>query len=151
MTQTADGAVRIRYDAGNPLAPKVFRHPWEPFAKHGVTVNGDLVVTPQAGGVRIDGTRTDYPSMEIYQDLPDGTTRTVLIDPAQSGGPEGPAANLPFHHDIGIGGRAFEPFNTDGWNPRYDVRIPLPHTDFGPVSSPPSVPPQPTPVQVGYF
>ena len=72
-----------------------------------VTVNGDLVFTPTADGVRVDGTRTDYPSMEIYQDLPDGSTRTVLIEPAASGDSGGPALNLWRHHEIGTGEEAF--------------------------------------------
>src|SRR6202035_1355207 len=69
---------------------------------------------------------------------------TVLIDPAQSGSSLGPATNLPFHHDVGMGGKAFEPFDRGGWNPTYDVPAPLPWTQFGPVTSPPSVPPLPT-------
>lgn len=141
VTQTSDGAVRIRYDAANPFAPRIAAHPPEPF--HAWSVNGDLVFTPQSDGVHIDGTRSDYPSMEVYQDLPNGTTHTVLIDPAQSGRSWGPFANLPGHHEIGTGGRAFAPFDTGSWNPRYDVRAPLPSTDFGSVSSPPSVPPLP--------
>lgn len=44
---------------------------------------------PGTGGVHVDGTRTNYPSMEVYQDMPNGTTRTVLIDPARSGSGEG--------------------------------------------------------------
>jgi hydrolase family protein len=141
VTQTSDGAVRIKYDAGNPFAPirnlpGLADHPW--------TVNGDLVFTPGPGGVHVDGTRTDYPSMEVYQDLPHGSTRTMLVDPAQSGEAWGPIANLTGHHDVGIGGRAFEPFDKSGWNPRYDVRVPLPSTDFGSTSNPPSVPPLPS-------
>jgi hypothetical protein len=137
VTQTSDGAVRIKYDAGNPFAPirnlpGLEDHPW--------TVNGDLVFTPGPGGAHVDGTRTDYPSMEVYQDLPHGSTRTVLVDPAQSGDALGPFLNLTGHHDVGIGGRAFEPFDKGGWNPRYDVRVPLPSTDFGSVANPPSVP-----------
>jgi hypothetical protein len=138
VTQTSDGAVRVKYDAGNPFAPirnlpGLADHPW--------TVNGDLVFTPGSGGVHVDGTRTDYPSMEVYQDLPDGSRHTVLVDPAQSARSLGPAANLTGHHDVGIGGRAFEPFDKGGWNPQYDVRVPLPPTDFGSVTNPPSVPP----------
>lgn len=139
VTQTSGGAVRVKYDAGNPFVPGLLAHPPDPF--HPWTVNGDLVFTPGQGGVHVDGTRTDYPSMEVYQELPHGSTRTVLVDPAQSGKAWGPAANLTGHHDVGIGGRAFEPFDKGGWNPRYDVRVPLPSTDFGPVSNPPSVPP----------
>ncbi|MBB3754158.1 hypothetical protein FHT44_006680 [Mycolicibacterium sp. BK634] len=143
VTQTPDGAVRIQYSAGNPFAPPIAQAPPAPLADHQWTVNGDLVFTPGADGVHVDGTRGDYPSLEVYQDLPDGTMRTVLIDPAESGRSWGPFANLPFHHDIGIGGRAFAPFETGGWNPKYDVHVPLPSTDFGMPASPPSVPPMP--------
>lgn len=111
---------------------------------HLETVNGDLVFTPRAEGVEISGTRTDYPWMEVYQDMPDGSSRTVLIDPAAAGGALGPSTNLPFHHDVGIGGKAFAPFDTGGWNPPYDVPTPLPATAFGPVTAPPSVPSLPT-------
>ncbi|WP_431240916.1 hypothetical protein ACQ86B_28750 (plasmid) [Mycolicibacterium aichiense] len=143
VTQTADGAVRIKYDSGNPFAPGVSRDPGGIMAGHTETVNGDLVFTPGAGGVQVGGTRTDYPWMEVYQDMPNGSSHTVLIDPAAAGGALGPSTNLPFHHDVGNGGKAFAPFDTGGWNPRYDVRVPLPATDFGPVTAPPSVPPLP--------
>ncbi|WP_445168847.1 hypothetical protein ACTXG7_05695 [Mycolicibacterium sp. Dal123E01] len=144
VTQTPDGAVRVRYSAGNPFAPPSAQAPPGPLADHSWTVNGDLVFAPGANGVHVDGSRGDYPSLEVYQDLPNGPTRTVLIDPAQSGRSWGPFANLPFHHDVGIGGRAFEPFDTGGWNPNYDVRVPLPSTDFGLPASPPSIPPLPS-------
>jgi hypothetical protein len=141
VAQLPDGSVRIKYDAGNPFAPNVTGNPNGPFAGHTVTVNGDLVFTPGQGGVQVNGTRTDYPSLEVYQDLPNGGTRTVLIDPAQSGRSWGPAFNLPGHHDVGpLGGRAFAPFDTGGWNPKYDVPAPIPTTDFGPVTDTPSVP-----------
>lgn len=141
VTQAPDGSVRIKYDAANPLAPSITTDPRGPFGSHRLSVNGDLVFTPGPGGVHVDGTRTDYPSMEVYQDLPSGSTRTVLIDPAQSGSTTGPLRNLPFHHEVGIGGKAFAPFDRGGsWNPQFDVRTPLPVTDFGPTSSPPSAP-----------
>jgi hypothetical protein len=142
VTQTNDGAVRIKYDAGNPFAPGLSKNP-PGLADHPWTVNGDLVFTPTKDGIRIDGTRTNYPSMEVYQDLPNGPTRTVLIDPARAGSSAGPFENLPRHHDVGIGGRAFEPFDKGGWSPRYDVRVPLPPTDFGSVANPPSLPRHP--------
>lgn len=146
VTQIPDGSVRIKYDAGNPFAPRITADPNGPFAGHTVTVNGDLVFTPSPEGVQVNGTRTDYPSLEIYQDLPNGNTRTVLIDPAQSGRSWGPALNLSGHHDVGpLGGRAFAPFNIGGWNPEYDVPAPLPPTEFGPVTNPPSVHPLPAP------
>jgi len=144
VTQTADGAVRIKYDAGNPFAPGIATDPQGPLAGHQTTVNGDLVFTPGRQGVYVDGTRKDLPSLEVYQDLPNGDTRTVLIDPAQSGRSWGPSLNLPWHHDVGSGGKAFEPFDRGGWNPRYDVPAPPPSTDFGPVTNPPAVPPPPT-------
>ncbi|BBZ72748.1 hypothetical protein MPRS_38410 [Mycobacterium paraseoulense] len=145
VTQLPDGSVRVKYDAGNPFAPGITSDPTGPFAGHTVTVNGDLVFTPGSGGVQVNGTRTDYPSLEVYQDLPNGGTRTVLIDPAQSGRSWGPAFNLPGHHDVGpLGGKAFTPFDAGGWNPKYDVPAPLPATDFGPVTDIPSVPPLPT-------
>jgi hypothetical protein len=145
VTQLPDGSVRIKYDAGNPFAPRITADPKGPFADHTVTVNGDLVFTLGPGGVQVNGTRTDYPSLEVYHDFPNGGTRTVLIDPAQSGRSWGPALNLPGHHDVGpLGRRAFAPFDTGGWNPRYDVRAPLPGADFGAVTDIPSVPPLPT-------
>lgn len=145
VTQLADGSVRIKYDAGNPFAPGISADPKGPLIDHTVTVNGDLVFTPGPGGVEVNGTRTNYPSLEVYQDRPDGTTQTVLIDPARSGSSDGPLLNLPRHHDVGpLGGKAFAPFDSGGWNPKYDVRTPLPPTQFGPVTDPPSVPPLPT-------
>ena len=141
MKQLPDGSVRIKYDAANPFAPEIAKDSSGPLVGHTETVNGDLVFTPSANGVTVSGTRTDYPSLEVYQDSPDGTTRTVLIDPAQSGRSWGPALNLPFHHDVGIGGSAFEPFEVKDWrNPVYDVPAPLPATPFGPVTNPPEVP-----------
>lgn len=143
VTQTPDGALRIRYSAANPFAPDIAKNPPFPITDHPWTVNGDLVFTPGDNGVHVDGTRGDYPSMEVYQDLPNGTTNTVLIDPASTGNSYGPIEKLPLHHDIGIGGKAFEPFDRGGWSPKYDVRIRLPSTDFGSPSNPPSVPPLP--------
>ncbi|MEO8814048.1 MAG: DUF4226 domain-containing protein [Mycobacterium sp.] len=131
VTQAADGSVRIRYDAGNPLVPGAFTDPNGRLGSHRLSVNGDLVFTPGAAGVRVDGTRTDYPSLEVYQDMPGGSTRTVLIDPATSGSMLGPL-NLAAHHEIGIGGKAFAPFD----RPQFA----LPTTDFGPVTAPSSVP-----------
>ncbi|MGE2731748.1 EspA/EspE family type VII secretion system effector [Mycolicibacterium vaccae] len=140
VLQNSDGAVRIQYDAANPFAPGIAQDPPWPLQDNPWTVNGDLVFTPTADGIRVDGTRTNYPSLEVYQDLPDGSSRTVLIDPAIAGNSTGPMLNLPQHHDIGTGGDAFAPFDTGGWNPKYDVRIPLPSTAAGPTTSPPSVP-----------
>lgn len=145
VTQLSDGSVRIKYDAGNPFAPGISADPKGPLMNHTVTVNGDLVFAPGPEGVQVNGTRSNYPSLEVYQDRPDGTTHTVLIDPARSGSSDGPLLNLPRHHDVGpLGGKAFAPFDTGRWNPKYDVPTPLPATDFGPVTDIPSVPPLPT-------
>lgn len=140
VQQNSDGAVRIAYDAANPFAPEIAKNPPWPLQDNPWTVNGDLVFTPSADGVHVDGTRTNYPSMEVYQDLPDGSTRTVLIDPAVAGNSTGPMVNLPEHHDVGSGGSAFAPFDTGAWNPKYDVQVPLPSTEAGPTASPPFVP-----------
>ena len=145
QTDDGDGAVRIKYDAANPFAPDIAKDPPWPMANNPWTVNGDLVFTPTADGVRVDGTRTDYPSMEVYQDFPDGSSRTVLIDPAIAGNSTGPMVNLPQHHDVGSGGSAFAPFDSGGWNPDYDVPIPLPWTEFGTTADPPQVPSIPLP------
>ncbi|KAA0021161.1 hypothetical protein [Antrihabitans cavernicola] len=136
--QNSDGSVRIQYSAGNPFAPDAAMRP--PFGKdHAMTVNGDLVFQPGPNGVQVNGTRTDYPSMEVYQDQAAGGTRTVVVDPAASGRSLGPATNLEFHHDIGVGGAAFRPFSE--WDNQYDVPgNPTPSTPFGPVTNPPSVP-----------
>lgn len=144
FTQLDDGSVRIKYDSANPFAPDISRDPNGPMQDHLETVNGDLVFTPRADGVHVNGTRTDYPSMEVYQDMPDGSSHTVLIDNADSGSSTGPMLNLPFHHDVGSGGKAFAPFDTGGWNMNYDVPTPLPGTAFGSVDNAPSVPPLPT-------
>lgn len=138
--QTNDGSVRIQYDAANPLAPEAAKKPPGPLADHAATVNGDLVFKPGRDGIEVHGTRTDYPSLEVYQDRPDGSSRTVASDPAVSGRSWGPAANLPFHHEIGRGGLEFRPFND--WNYQYDVPgNPYPGTEFGTVGDPPRVKP----------
>lgn len=151
VQQTSDGAVRIQYDAANPFAPDIAKDPPWPLQDNAWTVNGDLVFSPTGEGVRVDGTRTNYPSVEVYQDFPDGSSRTVLIDAAVAGNSTGPMVNLPQHHDVGAGGSAFAPFDSGGWNPDFDVRIPLPSTEFGPTTSPPSVPSIPLPAGVTHL
>ncbi|MCU1648312.1 MAG: hypothetical protein JWN03_8587 [Nocardia sp.] len=136
--QNPDGAVRVQYDAANPFAPSVAKSHWA-LGDHTITVNGDLVFTPGDKGVQVNGTRTDYPSLEVYQDRPNGQTSTVAIDSAVTGRSWGPAMNLPFHHDIGSGAKAFSDFYD--WNPDYDTKTAIkPSTVFGPVTAPPHVP-----------
>jgi hypothetical protein len=144
IQQSSDGAVRIRYDAANPFAPGVAQNPPWPLGDNPWTVNGDLVFTPGSEGVRVDGTRTNYPSMEVYQDSTGGSTRTILIDPAVAGNSTGPIVNLPEHHEVGAGGSAFRPFQTGRWNSDFDVPIPLRATDLGPVAHVPVVPTAPS-------
>ncbi|MGV9675277.1 hypothetical protein ACWDSJ_08355 [Nocardia sp. NPDC003482] len=147
--QNPDGSVRVQYSAANPFAPGISKNP-PLLGDHAMTVNGDLVFSPGQHGVEINGTRTNYPSLEAYQDWPDGRTNTLVIDPAAAGNSGGPGMNLPFHHDLGPrGGSAFHAFDEpDGWNYQYDVREPggpKPSTPFGPVGAAPSVPPVPIP------
>ncbi|WP_282780144.1 hypothetical protein [Nocardia sp. CC201C] len=145
--QADDGSIRIRYSAGNPFAPELAADPpildgngtTVNLDDHKMTVNGDLVFTPGRDGVTLAGTRTDYPSLEAYQDLPSGATRTVAIDPAATGRSWGPAVNLPFHHDIGNPDTVFPRFHD--WNYEYDVPgNPTQSTPFGLVDTPPHVP-----------
>ncbi|WP_052739862.1 DUF4226 domain-containing protein [Mycobacterium sp. UM_Kg27] len=126
--QAPDGSVRIKYDAGNPLVPGFTTDAQGPLRDNRLSVNGDLVFTPGHDGVYIDGTRTNYPSLEVYQDLPNGSTHTVLIDPAHSGNTWlGPVTNLPIHHEVGVGSSRFAAFDDAAAR------------DFGPVYAPPSV------------
>ncbi|NNH72332.1 hypothetical protein HLB23_21135 [Nocardia uniformis] len=139
--QTDSGSVRIKYDAGNPFAPDWTADPPldTKFDDHPVTVNGDLVFIPSESGVEVHGVRTDYPSLEVYQDDPQGNTRTVVTDPAVTGRSWGPSVNLPLHHEIGLGELAFRPFHE--WNNTYDVPGPAKQsTPFGPTANPPRVP-----------
>ncbi|ADG96582.1 conserved hypothetical protein [Segniliparus rotundus DSM 44985] len=94
VQQTTDGRVRIHYDATNPLAP-FFSH------AAGLSVNGEITLTPTANGVHIDGQVGDYPSMEVYQDR-NGTTTTAYAYQA-TGSEFGPMENLPKSHPVGNG------------------------------------------------
>lgn len=111
--QADDGTVRVRYDAANPFAPDIARNPPGPMSEHPISVNGDLVFISGQDGVQIQGARSDYPSLEAYQDRPDGSTRTITVDPAASGRSWGPSVNLPFHHELpGTDPNIFDQFKT---------------------------------------
>jgi uncharacterized protein YukE len=114
--QNSDGSVRLSYEATNPFRPSVMGV--EAPGAFMPAVNGDVVFTPGQGtpgmpdstGVTINGTRDDYPSFEAYQDSPDGSTHTIVVDPASSGAPTAPITNLVTSHDIGTGESALEQF-----------------------------------------
>ena len=147
VQQAPDGAVRIQYGAKNAFAP-----PGADLSGH--VVRGDIVVTPGAGGqpASIDGVVGDYPSLEVYQEMPNGTSHTVAQDAADSGNPYGPLTELPFSHEIGSGSSAFEPLASYApqlqGGPRYpDDTIPYvpgqidanTPTDLGPTDKIPDV------------
>lgn len=107
VQQASDGAVRIQYDAKNAFAP-----PGSDLTGH--VVQGDIVVSPGLSGqpATVDGVVGDYPSLEVYQNMPDGTVRTLAQDAADSGNSLGPLTELPFSHEIGNGPAALEPFES---------------------------------------
>ncbi|MFD4442853.1 hypothetical protein ACFWPK_24070 [Nocardia sp. NPDC058519] len=137
--QAADGSVRIDYDAANPHSPD----------PSGVwTVNGDLVFVPgqNGGDVTVHGSRTDFPSLEVYQERQDGSVKEVAVDPAVTGGEHGPIANLPFHHEIpGTDDKVFDKFKAlqqfpeGDPGPGYPGTYDLPGTKAGSVDNPPVV------------
>ncbi|TQF65793.1 hypothetical protein FK531_20415 [Rhodococcus spelaei] len=145
--QAQDGSVRLKYEAANPFRPEV--GPLEAPAAVMPTVHGDVVFTPGHGepgapgstGVTISGTRADYPSFEVYQDDPRGTTHTVAVDPAKSGESWGPALNLWTTHGLGSGERALEPFQyIQEWGGRIPPTVrDLPGTVLGDPADPPRV------------
>ncbi|KWX65975.1 hypothetical protein ASJ79_27135 [Mycobacterium sp. NAZ190054] len=147
VQQTPEGAVRIQYEAKNAFAP-----PGAEVSRH--VVAGDVVVTPGIGGqpATVDGVIGNYPSLEIYQSMPDGSLHTLAQDAADSGNILGPLTELPFRHEIGNGSAAFEPFASHapplpGW-PWYRGDIapyiygqidPNTPTDLGPTDEVPNV------------
>lgn len=148
--QTQDGSVRIQYGARDGFNPDLGRTTG--------TVNGDIVIkpghgapgTPGSEGATINGTRTNFPSFEAYQDDPTGATHRLVLDPAGDHGLGpgtriGPAVNLWAHHDLGSGPDAFKPFYYPIWDdskvyvPGQMTRIDKPSTSLGTVDSPPKV------------
>lgn len=141
--QRPDGSVRVEYGARDGFNPD--------FGRTFGTVNGDLVFTPGQDGVRIDGTRTNFPSFEAYQDFADGSSRVVLMDKAGDHGigpgtQLGPTMNLWANHDVGIGQDAIDRFrhwrNAGAADPTLGAveQVENPSVDFGTVNSPPTVP-----------
>ena len=133
--QLPDGTVLINYDAADPLAPK-------PSSEAGWRVRGQTIVSPGVDGARVSGVATDFPSMETYQYLPDGQTRTLHQDDAGDHIGFGPLAHLPFRHEYGdyqwdLRGfpRENDPEQLYGPHPPGIEGM----TDFGSVDSPPKV------------
>ncbi|MFD4461607.1 hypothetical protein [Nocardia sp. NPDC058480] len=136
VIQAADGSVRVKYEAADPIGMG------GPMQQFGWSVNGDLVFTPSSDGIHIDGTRTNYPWMEAYQTRPDGSDRTIAVDPPTgvgTGTSMGPAANLQGHHELGTGGRALDDDRWKGWNSQYDVKVDRSGTPFGTTGHAPTV------------
>lgn len=147
VQQSAGGAVRIQYEAKNAFAPSGAE-------LFGLVVRGDIVVTPGTGGgpAAVDGVIGDYPSLEIYQSMPDGSSQTLAQDAADSGNVFGPLTELPSSHQIGTDSTAFEPFESH--DPRLsggplfpEERMPNAHnqtdpnmpTELGPTDKVPNV------------
>lgn len=107
VQQALNGALRIQYDAQNAYAP-----PGAELTGH--SVRGDIAIVPGTLGqpARVDGVIGDYPSLEIYQEVPGKPTYTLALDAADSGNMYGPLTELPFSHEIGRGTAAFEPFES---------------------------------------
>lgn len=118
VQQAPGGAVRLQYEAANGFAP-----PGAALSGH--VVRGDIVVTPGAGSTAasVDGVIGDYPSLEVYQNVPSGHTHTLAQYAADSGNVYGPLTELPFSHEIARGIEALEPFESDApqlpGGPRY--------------------------------
>lgn len=139
VQQMADGRIRVFYNASNALSP-----PGGDFTGH--TVNGDIVVTPSGGTVKVNGTVGDYPSLEVYHDNPLGVPDVVAQDEADNQGPLGPALWLTQHHEIGTGAVAVDPFYDDPEHHHIGPRNPFlkypdryPDTRLGDPANPPGV------------
>ncbi|MFI9508430.1 hypothetical protein [Nocardia sp. NPDC052566] len=143
--QAKDGTVRVNYAAHDPFALSP--------AKTVGSVNGNLVFTPGKGvagtpgstGVTVNGRVGDYPSLEVYQDAPNGNRHTILIDPADSGSEEFGPMTLIGNHDIGSGLDAIAPFQERGIVQRGPdnfsyAQVDKPSVALGTVNNPPKVP-----------
>ena len=98
VTQSANGAVRLKYDAADPIGAG------GPSRYLGWSVNGDVTYTPTAQGATASGTRTNFPWYEAYQSFPDGRESTIAREDPPGlgiGTSYGPLLNLKDHHEIG--------------------------------------------------
>ncbi|AZZ81051.1 hypothetical protein C5O27_08245 [Gordonia alkanivorans] len=137
-SQLADGTVAIAYEGSDPLAPEIA-------ADLGWSVNGQTIVTPEAGGARVSGEATDYPSMETYQHLPDGRTEVLHRDDAGDHDKTGPMLNLKFHHDYGDYDNDLDRFPTEKYTSPGNHSYPIDlgnitgMTDLGSADDPPEL------------
>lgn len=134
VAQRRDGSVYIDYAAADPFSPG-----GEAFGKETFCVQGTVAVAPGAEAPRIGGVATSFPALEVYNDRPGAygvpTTSTVLRMWPADVGEWGPAHGLWWSHDIG------DPKVLDNFQglPAVIPIDPLPTTELGPQSNPPSV------------
>jgi hypothetical protein len=147
--QGDNGALMISYRAADPFEPG----PVKPF----VNVNGTMNIVPTGGGkIAVGGDITPYPSTEAYQYNSDGTV-TQLFNQQVTTNQLGPLTLPLGHNHVGAAlpdlPRPWITPMPDGLPPSAPRLIPtepLPMTDLGPASNPPTiytvhVPPPPPP------
>ncbi|MCR5979713.1 hypothetical protein GDN83_18545 [Gordonia jinghuaiqii] len=132
--QLPDGTVAINYEGADPLA-------LSGTDKAGWSVRGQTIVTPGPDGARVSGERTNFPSVETYQYMPDGRTRALLREDSGDHTEFGPMRDLPFQHSYGQYSTDLSRFPKDPDSVAYG---PPPHpiegmTEFGGVSNPPTI------------
>lgn len=136
VAQRPDGSVYINYAAADPFSPG-----GQAVAKASVCVRGEVVVRPEAGGVRVGGMATSYPALEIYHDRPVGyggpLSTTVLAQrwPPITAGPWGPLAGLPL--PLPVGDPTMLP-SFKGWK-EFVPFVTVPTTALGSPANTPSV------------
>jgi hypothetical protein len=97
--QQSNGSVLIKYSAADPFSPG-----GEGLAKAvSFDVNGTIAIEPTAAGLRVGGTATNFPAIEIYNDRPGATGPSTLVQswPLFADNEMGPGAGLWWHKPIG--------------------------------------------------
>jgi hypothetical protein len=136
--QGDNGALMISYRAADPFEPG----PVKPF----VNVNGTMNIVPTGGGkIAVGGDITPYPSTEAYQYNSDGTV-TQLFNQQVTTNQLGPLTLPLGHNHVGAAlpdlPRPWITPMPDGLPPSAPRLIPtepLPMTDLGPASNPPTI------------
>ncbi|GBG39294.1 putative alpha/beta hydrolase [Mycobacterium montefiorense] len=112
--QQSNGSVLVKYSAADPFSPG-----GQDLAKAAsFDVNGAIAIEPTPEGPRVGGTVTNFPAIEVYSDMPGGTTTPLVqswplfVDDAR-----GPAAGLWWHKPIGDAALELS-FNDQGPAPR---------------------------------